>query len=110
MLPVPEGADVLCSFILNWAELKPKTLCIAILKGAQDFVFKQVSLVAEGLLMESLNKNYQPYTVPVGDVLELWKFYSYQTREIPEPQSDLQSLTLAVKDMQETLQEIKQRK
>lgn len=110
MLPIPEGADILCSFIQNWAELKPKTLCIAVLKGAQDFVFKQVTLVAEGLLMESLNKSYQPYTVPVGAVLELWKFYSYQTREIPDAQSDLQSLARAVKDMQETLVEIKQGK
>lgn len=107
MLPIPEGSDVVCRFIENWASLKPQTLCIAILKAEQDFVFKQVTLQQDGLLMESLNKTYQPYVVPVSEVLELWELYSYQTREIPETQSDLQQLTRAVREMQEDIKNIK---
>jgi len=107
MLPIPEGCDVICSFVQDWGSLKPRTLCIVILKGEQDFVFKQVTLQKEGVLLESLNKLYAPYTVPVSEVLELWKFHSYQSREIPEAESDLQSLTRAVKEMQTTLQALK---
>lgn len=109
MHPIPEGSDIICRYIENWANLKPRTLCIAVLKGEQDFVFKQVTLQEKGLLMESLNKTYQPYVVPVSEVLELWEFYSYQTREIPDPQSDLEMLTKAIKEIQEDVKSIKNR-
>jgi transcriptional regulator with XRE-family HTH domain len=109
MLPIPDGSDVVCRFIENWSNLKPRTLCIAILKGEQDFVFKQVTLQEQGLLMESLNRAYEPYTVPVSEVLELWEFYSYHTRQIPDTQTDLTILTKAVREMQEDLKIIKNR-
>ena len=44
MLPLPEGADVICQFIEDWSAIKPGTLCILILKGEQDFVFKSVTV------------------------------------------------------------------
>jgi Predicted transcriptional regulators len=96
MLPIPEGSDIVCRYLENWANLKPRTLCIAVLKGEQDFVFKQVTLQEKGLLMESLNTTYQPYIVPISEVLELWEFYSYQTREIPESKTDMHHISVAV--------------
>ncbi|WP_288878848.1 hypothetical protein [Pedobacter panaciterrae] len=33
-----------------------------------------------------------PYTVDFSEVLEIWKFYSYQSRQMPEPTSDVQQL------------------
>jgi SOS-response transcriptional repressor LexA len=107
MLPIPEGSDIICRYIENWSTLKPRTFCIAILKAEQDFVFKQITLQENELLMESLNKAYQPYVVPISEVLELWEFHSYQTREIPDVPSDLQMLTKAVKEMQEDLKAMK---
>lgn len=95
MLPIPEGSEILCSYIENWSEIKRKTLCIAILKNDQDFVFKQVTLREDGLLMESLNKMYLPYVVAVEDVLELWEYYSFQSKELPVASTDL----LEVKSM-----------
>ncbi|MNL68458.1 hypothetical protein D3C87_1931810 [compost metagenome] len=70
-------------------------------------MFKQVTLQQDGLLMESLNKEYRPYLVPISEVLELWEFYSYQTREIPEQQADLYMLTKAVREMQEDIRLMK---
>jgi transcriptional regulator with XRE-family HTH domain len=107
MLPIPEGSDIVCRFIENWTSLRPQTLCIAVLIAEQDFVFKQVTLQPDGLLMESLNKAYQPYLVPVSEVLELWELHSYQAREIPEVQPDLHMLTMAVREMQEDIRVMK---
>jgi transcriptional regulator with XRE-family HTH domain len=86
MLPVPEDADVICQFVEDWSTIKPGTLCILVLKGEQDFVFKSVTVKIETktVVLESLNKNYQPYEVSVGQILEIWKYYSYQSRSIPE--------------------------
>ncbi len=107
MLPIPEGSDVICRFIQNWSEVKPKTVCIVVLKGEQDFVFKQVTLQPEGLLLESLNTLYQPYTVPVSEVLELWEFERFISNTIPEILPDLQSIAKALREIQGDISSIK---
>lgn len=93
MLPIPEGSDVVARFVQDWKSLKPGTLCIVVLKGEQDVVFKQVTLLEEGKLrLISMNQNYQPYEVAVNDVLEIWQYVRYQTDQLPEPETDLQEI------------------
>jgi transcriptional regulator with XRE-family HTH domain len=102
MLPIPENSEIITKYVENWTTLKPDTLCIVILKGEQDFVFKQVTVQQEdGILLKSLNSVYAPYTVPSEDVLEIWEYYKYQTATLPEPSTDFQELKrliLEVKD------------
>jgi len=86
MLPIPEGALVVGSFVEDWMHIKDGTLCVLLLKGDQDFVFKQVfnQIKTEGsLVLHSLNERYQPYAVEVQDVLEIWQFQSYISDTIP---------------------------
>ncbi|WP_214226651.1 helix-turn-helix domain-containing protein [Pedobacter sp. B4-66] len=109
MLPIPEGSDIICRFIENWAVLKPRTLCIAVLKGDQDFVFKQVTLDEKGLLMESLNPEYKSYTVPISEVLELWEFQRFISNILPEIQPDLQSISKVLREIQGDINSIKER-
>lgn len=104
MLPVPEGSDVVAQYVEDWSSLKPQTLCIVILKNVQDFVFKMLSLQENGrFLLESLNKTYQPYEVKVEEVLEVWKFHSYQSKEIPEAGGDLSDLMREIKEIKKVL-------
>jgi len=110
MLPVPDSSDVIAAYVEDWKQLKADTPSIVILKGDQDFVFKLVNVMGGELLLKSLNPIYEPYTVPLSDVLEIWQFQSYQTREFPEPQSDLKALAKAVRDLQEDFKEIKKKK
>lgn len=98
MLPVPEGSDVTGEFVENWRELKDKTPCVVILRNHQDFVFKLVSFQKENtFLFESLNLLYKPYRVKADDVLEIWKFHSFASREIPEPVSDMEMVLRELK-------------
>jgi transcriptional regulator with XRE-family HTH domain len=93
MLPIPENSEVIAQFVEDWKSMKPDTACIVILKGQQDFVFKQVTVQANGdVLLKSLNRNYVPYTVKSADILEIWKYYKHQTSKLPEPETDLQEL------------------
>ena len=96
MLPIPEGSDIVCRFVQDWTQLKPQSLCVVILKGEQDFVFKQVSVEDGELLLQSLNPVYAGYSVPLSEVLELWSFYSYQSKVIPEATGDLQVVMQAI--------------
>ena len=108
MLPLPEGADVICQFVEDWTMVKPGTLCIVVLRGENDFVFKRVTLksLERMLLLESLNQAYQPYEVPVSEVLEIWKYYGYQSRIVPEPVSDVHHISSTLSEVLKRLRKI----
>lgn len=100
MLPIAENSDVTGQYVQDWKSLKADTPCIVILKGEQEFVFKQVTINSDGtVLLRSYNKLYEPYSVGADDILEIWKFYSFSSRELPEPQTDMQVLSRAIMDI-----------
>jgi len=100
MSPFPQKMDITGKFVENWSTIKPQTLAIVVMDG-QDIVFKAISIVESGLLeCQSLNQNYDSYTVPLQEVLEIWEFYSYHTTELPEEKTLL-------KTVQQSLDEIK---
>ena len=104
MLPIPEGSDILARYVQNWKELKSGSLGIVILKGEQDFVFKKVSMQNEGiLLLESFNEVYKPYTASVENVLEIWQFERFVSKDIPERASDLQELKSMILDLKKEI-------
>lgn len=100
MLPIPENSDVIAQYIQDWKSIQPRTPCIVILKGEQDFVFKLVTIQNSGeVLLRSLNRNYEPYTVNSEDILEIWKYYKHQTGTLPPPETDLQELKTLILDL-----------
>jgi hypothetical protein len=81
-----------------------------ILRGDQDFVFKQVTINKDGtMILQSFNKQYFAYTVPVSEVIELWEYYSFHSKELPEPQTDMQQLMRMLAEMQNEIKEIKKK-
>lgn len=107
MLPVPENSDIITQYVADWTTIKPDTPCIVILKGQQDFVFKMVTVHAEGtILLRSLNPAYEPYTVNAGEVLEIWRFYAYTSREFPEGRSEMATVLTAIKNLEEKIGKI----
>ncbi|MGX5853723.1 hypothetical protein ACWKW6_08775 [Dyadobacter jiangsuensis] len=91
--------------------MKPGTLCIVILDGEQDFVFKKVTVLPEGsrMLLESLNRAYEPYQVSAGDVIEIWKFHSYFSKDVPERVSEVQHISTAVNEILQRLKVIEEK-
>ncbi|RKE47114.1 XRE family transcriptional regulator [Sphingobacterium detergens] len=107
MLPLPSGSEVICRFVEDWREIKPQTPCILILNDAQDFVFKFVTMEEHLFLLESLNPEFKPYTVEVADVLEIWQFHSYQSRQMPQPKSEISQVKSAVEEILTDLKYLK---
>jgi transcriptional regulator with XRE-family HTH domain len=108
MLPLPEAADVICRFVEDWTTLKAGTLCILILRGEQDFVFKKATVLPDekSVLLESLNTAYESYRVAIGDVLEIWKYHSYQSKAIPEPVTEVQHISVKLNEVLDRLTKI----
>ncbi|PTN09622.1 XRE family transcriptional regulator [Mangrovibacterium marinum] len=108
MLPVPEGADIVAQYMTDWTDLKTDTPCIVILKGQQDFVFKLTTVNEDGTIrLKSLNPAYEPYTVAAADVLEIWRFYAYTSREFPEAPSDIDTVLTAIKHLETKLDRLR---
>lgn len=111
MLPIPEGSDIIASYVADWKSIKPNTLCILILKEEQDFVFKQVTLEADGrFFLRSLNHSYSPYWVKVEDVLEVWQYHKHLTAVVPDGGSDVHEMVKMMKTMQKDIEMLKKRK
>ncbi|TKT84722.1 XRE family transcriptional regulator [Dyadobacter frigoris] len=100
MLPIPEGSDILARYVQNWKDLKAATLCIVILVGDQEFVFKQVTITPDGLLLHSMNKLYEDYTVDFSDVLEIWEYYSFHSKQLPEAMTDLTTVIREIRKLE----------
>ncbi|MFC2176192.1 XRE family transcriptional regulator [Bacteroidota bacterium] len=79
MLPIPEKAWVTGSFVQDWSEIKNGTPCIVITKE-DGVVFKLVYnnlSTNEGFQLVSTNRIYKPYTIAIEEVLEVWKFETW---------------------------------
>jgi hypothetical protein len=104
MLPIPDGSLVIAEYVQDWFSIKNDTLCILILKSAgHDFVFKQVVnniKTARSLTLKSLNtEEFKPYDVPVSDVLEIWKFMSYVSNEVPVGNISMSAIASALNEI-----------
>lgn len=107
MLPVPEGSDIIAQYVPDWTAIKAGTPCIVILKGQQDFVFKLVTMNPDStILLKSLNPEYKPYTVEASEVMEIWRFYAYTSREFPEAQTEMATVLMAVRNLEEKIRQI----
>lgn len=104
MVPVPEGSDVLAWYVNDWQSIKPRTLCIVVMRNQQEFVFKQVTLQGKSQLeLKSLNEIYAPYTVRFSDVLEIWAFDRYISGEVPLNRTELDEIKSLLLDMRREL-------
>ena len=86
MLPVPDGSWVTGEYLQNWNFIKNGTPYIVITKD-DGIVFKILynHVKEKGTLLAcSTNPAYEPYEIPVGSILEIWKFVHFISSEIPE--------------------------
>lgn len=106
MLPIKPGTDFITEYVEDWSVLNDVP-CVLILKSEGiDFVFKMVTYQKEerNFLLRSLNEEeYRPYTVPIDEVLEIWKYYKHITDELPEATQGMRELTRIVKKIREGL-------
>lgn len=88
MEPIPNGSHVIAQYLENWSHLKDNTACILVLKGGEEeIVFKVVynHIKQNGTLsLHSLNSDYAPFTVAIEEVLEIWTFVGYISKQFPE--------------------------
>lgn len=113
MLPIKPGTEFITEYVEDWQKLKD-TPCVLILKSAgSDFVFKFVTWQKKerNFLLRSLNDEFKVYTVPVDEVLEVWKYYRHITDELPEKESSTQQqLANMMKEVKAELAQLRKKR
>ena len=108
MPPVNNGSHVIGEFIQDWTQLKSGTPCIVVTKE-DGIVFKFVYNHLEenqSLLLVSSNPLFEPYTVKMKDIIEIWKFSAYFSKDLPEVQMDALQLSLSYRNLHKDIQRI----
>jgi len=109
MPPVVHGSWVTAEYVDNWTLIKSGTPCIVITQD-EGIVFKIVHNHINSkncLLLCSTNPAYEPYEVPIEQILEVWSFVNYITSELTPPNISQQELTNSVLNLQREIAEVK---
>ena len=107
MLPIPDGAYVIGSYLSDW-RLGKETACI-IVTATEGISFKSVNFLPgrRAFQLRSLNPVYTPYEVGAEEVREIWKFEYYMTDELPAEMLTLQQLSIGIAEINKKLEGIK---
>jgi len=115
MLPVQPGSIIFGEYLEDVSAIKNGKLYILMTK--QDgIVFKRIFNFAEDdakLLLVSDNRQYEPYSVDVNEVLEIWYAKAFFSNQFPDPQSTVtistDHLAHTVLSLQEEILRLKKR-
>jgi transcriptional regulator with XRE-family HTH domain len=109
MPPVNHGSYVTGEYIQNWNTIKSGHPYI-ILTINDGIVFKIADNLIEekrSLLLSSTNPVYEPYEVPVSEIIEVWKFVNYISPELPQPNFSKDQVTDTLLSLQRDVSRIK---
>ncbi len=110
MEPIPSGAYIICEYLQNWSDVKSGKTYIVVTKD-DGVVYKRLyNNDNDTLLLKSDNPEYNPYTIPLNSISEIWKALGYISFSLPEPdEMHLGKLAAMVYKIQTELDELKKK-
>jgi transcriptional regulator with XRE-family HTH domain len=109
MPPVNHGSYVTGEYVQNWNTIKSGHPYI-VLTINDGIVFKIADNLIEekrALLLSSTNPVYEPYEVPVSEIIEVWKFVNYISPEMPQPNLSKDQVADTLLNLQRDVSHIK---
>ena len=97
----PQNAIIVGEYVDDWFTLKADVPCIVITRN-EGIVFKLVTNIIieeRSLVLKSLNPAYKPYSAPVSEVCEIWKYHSYISNEMPQADLFLEDIAKTMRAM-----------
>lgn len=111
MLPIPDGSWVTGEYVQDWFNIvSGQAYIVFTMDDGIMFKIIESRIRKEGkLTLHSLNPVYQPYTVKVSEVKEIWKFVNFISKVIPDPVLPERELINTVAGMKHDLDMLKSR-
>ncbi len=107
MLPLPDKSIVIGEKIES-EDIKDGQVYVVVTKDG--IVLKKLynqSKYNGKILLKSTNVAYRPYEIEANSVMELWKFNSYISQDIPQEQDDANELRKAFVRMESDIQDLR---
>lgn len=108
MLPVKDGSYIVAKYVDDISDVKDGRTYIVLTKN-DGLVYKRVHkhFTEQALLLSSDNKAYEPYHVPMEDILEIWAFTCcINTQEYDEKELKLSSIMAMFRELQVELEAV----
>jgi transcriptional regulator with XRE-family HTH domain len=81
MLPIKAGSYIICEYVQNWEQLNSQQPHMVVTKD-DGVVFKRIHINKQNLLeLASDNKEFDTYTLPLNQVMEIWQARGYVSFE-----------------------------
>lgn len=112
MLPLQSGTYIICEYLTDWNNVRDNQ-CYVLITRNDGIVYKRVEnhILKDGsLLLISDNAQYEPYSLHVDEVLEVWKANGTISFDLPNSKmdySDLQKVMLAINHIQKDVSQLK---
>jgi len=109
MLPVPSGSVIVCEKVSNAEDLKNNSTCVLVSRN-DGIVYKRVQKNTKAknkLTLVSDNPSYQPYSISVEDVLEIWETNYIISKAGQQARWDVNQLASLVNNLQEQVTTLK---
>jgi transcriptional regulator with XRE-family HTH domain len=85
MLPVPSGSYIIGSYVEDWSGVKTGE-CYVFVTTSEGIVYKRATNEVRKrmtFVLESDNKEFDPFEVHVHDVKEVWQAHGYVSFDLP---------------------------
>ncbi|MDA3953714.1 MAG: LexA family transcriptional regulator [Bacteroidales bacterium] len=109
MEPIKSGSYIICEYLANWEDIKDGIPYILISKD-DGIVYKRLyNNIKDNseIILKSDNPEYDPYSIKVDEIHEVWKALGFLSFNLPEPDelsmSSLHNMILGMKNEIEQL-------
>jgi len=111
MWPIPHGAWITGEFVLDWSLIKSgEAYIILTLDDGISFKIIHNRINEDGQIdCISLNPLYQPYSLKVSDIREIWHFVHYISPELPSERVEMDHLVRTLSEIKQEVSDIKGR-
>ena len=109
MLPLKPNSIVIGEYVEDWNSLRDGQVCIVVSKNEGVVLKKVFNKIADRgtLLLKSSNITYSSYEIFANEVLEIWKFAAYISKDLPDESHTLSDLRKAFARLEDDFREIK---
>lgn len=113
MLPIPDGSYVICEYVEDWRNMKDGQSHILVTK-ADGIVYKRVwkEMQDHRLLLRSDNILYDPYRLPIEELVEAWKSLAFLSFDLPSQEdrsnNEIKQLSNIVLQLKKDVDQLKQ--
>ena len=111
MLPTPSGSVIVGEKVNDMEDIKNNAACIVISRN-EGIVYKRIqknNRAKNKITLVSDNPVFQPYTVNMEDILELWQSQVVVSKVSNQHKWDMNQLTSIVSDLQEQVTSLRKK-